>query len=103
MQESEDGELAASCDYDAALLLAERLRGRFLWCGNELYWKSEAGLWADEPASKGTGTASGRALMSLVMASRLKKKVEVGERVKFVRYADTVSGGLMAQSVVLTS
>ena len=41
--------------------------------------------------------------MSLVMASRLKKKVEVGERIKLVRYAESVSGGLMAQLVVLTS
>ncbi len=99
VQESEDGELVASCDYDAALLLRERLKGQMLWCGNELYWKSEAGLWSGEPA-RGTGTASGRALMSLVMASRLKKKVEVGERIKLVSYAESVSGGLMAQLVV---
>ncbi len=103
VQESEDGELVASCDYDAALLLAEHLKGRMLWCGNDLYWRSEAGLWSGEHASKGTGTASGRALMSLVMASRLKKQVVVGERIKLVAYAEKVSGGLMAQSALLTS
>jgi hypothetical protein len=103
VQESEDGELAASCDYDAALLLRERPQGRMLWCGNELYWKSEAGLWSGEPASKGTGTASGRALMSLVMASRLKKQVVVGGRTKLVAYAEKASGGLMAQLVLLDS
>jgi hypothetical protein len=30
VQESEDGELTAACDYDAALLLAERLQGQLL-------------------------------------------------------------------------
>ncbi len=41
-----DGELSASCDYEAARLLAERLKGTVLWCGNDLYWKNEAGLWS---------------------------------------------------------
>jgi hypothetical protein len=103
VQESEDGGLTASCDYDAALLLAERLQGQMLWCGNDLYWKNEAGLWSGESASRGTGTTSGRALLQMVMDSRVMKAVETCNGIKLVKYAETVSGSLMAGSIVLAA
>jgi hypothetical protein len=91
--------LSATCDYDAALLLAERMYGRVLYCGNDLYVKSEAGLWSGESAARGTGTTAGRALLRLVMESRLKKKVPTGKEgddgqpeFRLALYAETVSG-----------
>jgi hypothetical protein len=98
-----DGELSASCDYEAARLLAERLKGTVLWCGNDLYWKNEAGLWSGESASRGTGTTSGRALLQMVMDSRVMKAVETCNGIKLVKYAETVSGSLMAGSIVLAA